>query len=150
MPVEVPGSSEGLGLTLPHSARTTEVMLLPWKPECRLLSRSLGLDLAALWRRVGNEVANEFPGRCCDLLYGTLERSLVGFGRNVEATELANELKRSVSDLEFSRRRLEVEQGLDVSAHRVNHLWRDLASAADWLANAAGVWLGRSPVRPNV
>ena len=133
MPVEVPGSSEGLGLTLPHSARATEATLLPWKPKCRLLSRSLGLDLSALWRRVGDEVANEFPGRRGNLFDSALERSLVALGRDVEATELANELKRSIPDLEFSGRRLEVEQGLDVSAHRGNHLWRDLASAVNWL-----------------
>jgi hypothetical protein len=34
MPVEVPDSSEGLGLTLLRSAWVTEVTLLPWKPDC--------------------------------------------------------------------------------------------------------------------
>ena len=49
--------------------------------------------------------------------HGLLERRLVGLRRHGEAAQLANELERGVADLELGGGRLEVEEGLDVSAH---------------------------------
>ena len=60
---------------------------------------------------------------------GLLERGLVGLRRHGEAAQLANELERGVADLELGRGRLEVEEGLDVSAHGDRRQgWRRIAA----------------------
>src|SRR5207245_5434184 len=52
-----------------------------------------------------------------DLVDGREERGLVGLRRLVEAADLSYELQRGRADLFVGHRRLEVEQGLDVSTH---------------------------------
>ena len=50
------------------------------------------------------------------LLDGQVERILVDFRRGVEPAELADELQRGGADFFIRGRRVEVEEGLDVSA----------------------------------
>src|SRR5918999_1449714 len=59
------------------------------------------------------------PRRCGagDLLDGGLEGGFVGLGGLGETAQLADELERRVAHLVLRRRRLEVEEGLDVTAH---------------------------------
>src|ERR1700677_3477674 len=48
---------------------------------------------------------------------GSQERSFVGLRRFVKAADLSHELQRSGSNLLGVDRRIEVEQGFDISAH---------------------------------
>jgi hypothetical protein len=56
---------------------------------------------------------------CCfrHLIYGTIERELVGLRRPCEAAEFANKLQRRSADFFVRRRRFEIVQGLNVSTH---------------------------------
>jgi hypothetical protein len=50
------------------------------------------------------------------LFHRQVERVLIGLGWPVEAAQLSHELKRRCANLFLCRRRLEVEQGLDIPA----------------------------------
>src|SRR5262245_18185863 len=65
----------------------------------------------------GDQRANERARHRRHVVDGTLESFLVGLGRHREAAQLAHELQRGVADLELGGGWLEVEEGLDVSAH---------------------------------
>ena len=52
-----------------------------------------------------------------DFVNGSVERGFVAFGRLVEATDLANELKGRGSDFVLGDGWIEIEQRLDISAH---------------------------------
>src|SRR5436309_5954174 len=51
------------------------------------------------------------------LPYGCVERRLVGLGRSVEATDLANELESGVVELRIARSMVGVPQPFDVPTH---------------------------------
>lgn len=55
--------------------------------------------------------------RLRDLVYGATEGEFVRLGGLCEAAEFADELQRRRADFFVRRRRFEVMQGLDVSAH---------------------------------
>src|SRR5690349_22043987 len=83
------------------------------------LRNCLGPDGFAISRRRNSyERMNQGPSCLSHLLHGQIKRHFVGLGWLGEATELAHELKRRRLNLFVSRRRLEVEQSLDVSTHR--------------------------------
>jgi len=63
--------------------------------------------------------------RCGHFFNGSLESRLVGLRGHGKSTELADELERSIPDLQLSGRGLEVEQGLDVAAHDVKVVLSD-------------------------
>jgi hypothetical protein len=81
------------------------------------LAATLGLDLAVLRRRIGDELVDQPPSRCGDLVDCAGERFLVRLRRVREPADLAHVLKRGVPNLVVGRGRLEVEERLDVSAH---------------------------------
>src|SRR5438105_2094273 len=57
-----------------------------------------------------------------NFLDGTLERRFVGLRGLVEAGKLAHELQRRGMDFILTRRRIEINQRLDVAAHRLSPL----------------------------
>lgn len=63
---------------------------------------------------------------CClrHLVYGTIEGELVGPRGLGEAAEFADELQRRGADFFVRRRRFEVMQGLNVSAHIIYYHFR--------------------------
>src|SRR5438045_2149994 len=63
------------------------------------------------------ERVEQHPTRGGHLPYGRVERRLVGLGRSVEATDLANELQSGVAELHFARSMIGVPQPLDVPTH---------------------------------
>src|SRR5882672_2337226 len=91
------------------------------EPGCRPGARACGFDVAVA--RVGrrHQRVDEDPRRRRNVRDGTLERGLVRLRRHVEAAELADELQRGIAYFDFRGRRLEVEEGLDVSAHGSTH-----------------------------
>src|SRR4051812_12629732 len=66
---------------------------------------------------MGYERPDQRPRCSGHFLYRPLECRLVGPGRRGESTQLANELQGRIANLCFGGGRLEIEQGLDVSAH---------------------------------
>jgi len=75
----------------------------------------LSLDLPVARRRFRDEGVEKFLGNARVVVHGTLESGVIDFGRFVEATELAHELKRRCLDLLFRRRWLEIEERFDIS-----------------------------------
>ena len=88
---------------------------LPLEPARALALRRL--DLAVLGRRGGHELAEELRRGGRDRIDSALERLRVGLRRLREAADLADVLERCVVHLFLGRRRLEVVQSVDVSAH---------------------------------
>ncbi|MEY2548934.1 MAG: hypothetical protein QOD64_1516 [Verrucomicrobiota bacterium] len=68
-------------------------------------------------RRVRDERLKQMFGGMSDVVHGAIESFLVSFRRLREAAQLANELKRGGANFVLSRRRQEVMQGLNISAH---------------------------------
>src|SRR5260370_40298154 len=84
------------------------------EPQARAFARLLRLEVAVACRRMRVQ-RGEQPPRCSgDFLDRTIERRLVGLRRLVEAGQLAHELQRGGLDFILGRRRLEIEQRLDV------------------------------------
>ena len=75
------------------------------------------LHLAVAWRGMGDKLLQQRPRTGGHLGHGALKGRLIGFGRHVEATELAHELQRGIAYLQLGGGWLEVEQGLDVATH---------------------------------
>src|SRR5205814_51348 len=67
--------------------------------------------------RLGLEPVQQTMAGLEHLLDRRVESRLIGLGRRIEAAELAYELQRGRADLLVGRRRLEIEQCLDVAAH---------------------------------
>src|SRR5207244_5559724 len=78
---------------------------------------ALGLDLAVLRLRGGDERLEQPARGLRHLVDGPRERLLVGARRLREAADLANVLERGVPYFLVGGRRLEVEERVDVSAH---------------------------------
>jgi hypothetical protein len=53
----------------------------------------------------------------CNFVYGSDERSLVGFGGLIEAADFSHELQRRSPDLFLVDGRIEVKKRFDISAH---------------------------------
>src|SRR6185437_1553541 len=83
----------------------------------RAFPRLLGLDLAVARRRVGLQRGQQSPGAVGHFRDRAVERFGIGLRRRVETGKLAHELQRGGVDLGMGRRRLEIEQRLDVAAH---------------------------------
>src|ERR1700721_1784998 len=83
----------------------------------RTLLGFLGLRCAVARRRVGMQRSQQPMRGSGDFLDRTLEGSLIGLRRLVEAGQLAHELQGGGVDFVIGCRRLEVKQRLDVSAH---------------------------------
>ncbi len=79
----------------------------PWRPPPRGCVGSALVTRSSIRRRAT-------AGHLVD---GAVERRLVGLRRRGEAAQLADELDRRGADLLVGRRRVEVEEGADVSAH---------------------------------
>src|SRR6185312_16553444 len=86
-------------------------------PARRLDAGLSGLDLAVARRAVGDQRAEKGMGGLGDLFDRPLEGLFVRLGRLGEAADLPHELEGGVTDLAVGDGRLEVEEGLDVSAH---------------------------------
>src|SRR5262245_4234742 len=84
------------------------------EPAARALPRLFGLDLTVARRGVGLQRGQEAPRAVGDFGNRAVERLGIGLRRRVEAGELAHELKRRCMDLGMRRRRIEIEQSLDV------------------------------------
>jgi hypothetical protein len=80
-------------------------------------SRSLGFYLAIPRRGSGVQGFQELSGRCRNVIDGAPERDLIGGGRFVHPTELADELERGGPDLIIGGGRFEIEEGFDTAAH---------------------------------
>jgi hypothetical protein len=74
--------------------------------------------IAILGRLAGRQHLKQATGHGRDLSHGCLESLFVAFRRLVEATHLAHELQGGCLNLGLAGRRLEVEEDLDVAAHR--------------------------------
>src|ERR1700685_740036 len=83
----------------------------------RTLLGLLGLRCAVARRRVGMQRSQQPMRGSGSFLDRTLEGSFIGLRRLVEAGQLAHELQGGGVDFVIRRRRLKVEQRLDVSAH---------------------------------
>lgn len=59
----------------------------------------------------------QLVGALCDRIDRLLECRLVALRRLVGSAQLAHELQRGVMDLRVRRRRIEIEERLDISAH---------------------------------
>src|SRR5579859_4714028 len=77
----------------------------------------LGLGVPVTRRGLGFEQGQELATRHEDLLDRCVENSFVGLRWGVETRELAYELQGCGANFLVRRRRVEIEQGLDVSAH---------------------------------
>lgn len=78
---------------------------------------SFGFEIAIPGLSRRHERRDQRSRRVGDLFNRSIERRLIRFGGGVESAELADELKGRRADFLFRRRRIEVEQRLDVSAH---------------------------------
>src|SRR5665213_1325067 len=87
------------------------------EPQLRALPRLLGLDLAVAGRGLGVQRRQQPARRGRHFRDSAVEGVRVGLRRLVEARKLAHELQRGGLDLVLGRRRLEIEQRLDVAAH---------------------------------
>src|SRR6185436_20637764 len=87
-------------------------------------------DLAVLWGCRRHECVEQSMRSRGDLVDRTRECFLVRLRRLREAADLADELQRGVADLVFRCGRLEVEQGVNVSAHGLNPTVREAPHAA--------------------
>src|SRR5271169_6024543 len=76
---------------------------------------------------MGVQRGQEATGDFRDLLDRAVERHFVGLRRLVETGKLSHELQRRGLDLMLGRRRLEIEQRLDVAAHYPSCSFIDLA-----------------------
>ena len=79
--------------------------------------RSSSFRCTIPWRRVRLERAEQLVGNRCNRFDRSKECCLVNLRRLVEAAYLAYELQGGFANLFRSRRRLVIEEGLDVSAH---------------------------------
>src|SRR6185503_7446411 len=66
-----------------------------------------------------------------DLVHGLVERGLVRLRRLRESRQLPDELNRRRADFLFRRRRVEVEQGANVSAHTLLGYLADKAGSRE-------------------
>src|SRR5436190_427009 len=93
----------------------------PWRRRAEARTRAfagaLGLDLPIARLGVRDQRSDQATRRVGDLRHRLRERRLVGLRGHAEAAQLADELEGGVADLELGGGRLEVEEGLDVSAH---------------------------------
>src|SRR5262245_27906620 len=76
-----------------------------------------GLHLAVAWLGVGHQRPDQRTRRGGDLLDRVIEHDLVGLRGTGKAAQLADELQRRRAYLLVGGGRLEIEQGLDASAH---------------------------------
>src|SRR5450631_207525 len=121
------------------------------KSQPRPLPGPLGFSFAVARRRVGVQRCQQPPRRRGDFRDGAVEGFGVGLRRLVEARKFAHELQRGGLDFILGRRRLEIEQRLDVAAHgwaplpvssyrgRFTHLKNDMT------AHFVIEWATRSP-----
>src|ERR1700682_1877983 len=77
----------------------------------------LGLDLAVARRRIGLKRRQQAPRGIGDFGNGAVERFGIGLRRRIEPGKLAHELQRRGMDFSWRRRRFEIEQRLDITAH---------------------------------
>src|SRR5438552_16062607 len=89
------------------------------KPLARSRARFLRLDVTVARRRMGMQRGEQPPRGLRHFLDGEVERRGVRGRRLVEAGKLAYELQCGGADFVLRRRRLEIEQRLDVAAHRL-------------------------------
>src|SRR5436309_1474873 len=82
-------------------------------------SSARGFNLTISRPRLGHQRIQQSPSGRGHLPHGAIERCLVGPWRFCEAGEFPHELEGGVEDLLVGRRRVEVEQRLDVSAHGI-------------------------------
>src|SRR5262249_14999081 len=73
--------------------------------------------LAVARRPAGGERGEQAARRLGHLVDGTLERRLVGARRLAEPAQLAHELQRGGADFLLPRRRVEVKERTEISAH---------------------------------
>jgi endonuclease YncB( thermonuclease family) len=97
-------------LRWPHSRHATEALR-------RTQPCARGNRFAVARFGTGDERADQLARALRDLGDGLLEGRLVRARWHGKATELAHELQRRVTDFNLGRRRVEVEQRLDVAAH---------------------------------
>src|SRR4051812_6368743 len=90
------------------------------EPFARALPRLLGLHLTIARRRMRVQRGQQFSRYLGDFVDRALEGCGVLAGGLVESRQLAHELQRRGADLILRRRRLEIEQRLNVTAHRFN------------------------------
>src|ERR1700733_8385433 len=83
----------------------------------RAFAGLFGLDLAVARRRVGLQPGQQPAGAVGHLGDRAVERLGIGLRRRVEAGQFAHELQCRGMDLGMGRRRLKIEQRLDVAAH---------------------------------
>src|SRR5262249_32745024 len=100
----------------PTVSWVTQGLSLP-KPQARALLRLFGPDLTVARRRGRMQRGQQPPRRIGDFRNRAVECGLIGLRGLVEAGKLAHELQRRGMDLILRRRRLEIEQRLDVAAH---------------------------------
>ncbi|MEY2505726.1 MAG: hypothetical protein QOH01_55 [Verrucomicrobiota bacterium] len=107
-----------LVLVLVGVGKTVRVrMRLPPKPDRRSSPGLRRLRVPIARRRVRDERLEQMLGGMSDVVHGAIESFLVRFRGFRKPTKLADELKRGGANFVLSRRRQEVMQGLNVSAH---------------------------------
>src|SRR2546427_7558514 len=82
-------------------------------------SSARGFNITISRPRLGHQRIQQSPSGRGHLPHRAIERCLVGPCRFCKAGEFPHELERGVADLLVGRRRVEVEQRLDVSAHGI-------------------------------
>jgi hypothetical protein len=90
------------------------------KAACRPGARLGGFGFAVAGRGIADKRVEQLVRRSRDVVHGAVEGGFVGFRWPREAAQLANELHCGGADLVVGRRRLEVVQGFDASAHDWN------------------------------
>lgn len=101
-------------------------------------------------RRVGLKRAQQIPSNSGDILHGSLERCLVGFGWLVEPSNFSHELQRSRPHLVRSHWWLKIVKCLDISAHgrlplSVFYSERNASTASTPAARIAGTAEASTP-----
>src|SRR5207247_7348466 len=108
-------------------------------------SSARGFNLTISRPRLGHQRIQQSPSGRGHLPHGAIERCLVGPWRFCEAGEFPHELERGVADLLVGRRRVEVEERPDVSAHGI--LSRISGRKGRWEAVLTHVGLAPIPGR---
>src|SRR5690606_3763893 len=91
---------------------------LPPEAQARAFACLLRLDLAIARSGARDERSDQATRRCRHFIDRAIERFFVRLRRFIESAQLAYELQRCGPNLDFGGRRVEVEERLDVSAHR--------------------------------
>jgi hypothetical protein len=79
--------------------------------------RAFAFDLSITGLRGGHQGAQQSPGNRGDLVYSVVESMLVDLRGLLESRKFPHELQRGTANLNVGRRWLEIEKGLDASAH---------------------------------